>query len=60
VAGIQLLAGYQVLDRHAERGMYGSLSHYGKQLTPDLPIIILYPMLQRFFIAGMTVGSVKG
>lgn len=29
-------------------------------IVSTLPIIILYPMLQRFFIAGMTVGSVKG
>jgi putative aldouronate transport system permease protein len=29
-------------------------------IVSTLPIIILYPMLQRFFIAGMTVGAVKG
>ncbi|GHV52755.1 sugar ABC transporter permease [Spirochaetia bacterium] len=29
-------------------------------IVSTLPIIILYPMLQRFFIAGLTVGSVKG
>lgn len=29
-------------------------------ITSTLPIIILYPMLQRFFVAGLTVGSVKG
>jgi len=29
-------------------------------ITSTLPIIILYPMLQRFFVAGLTLGSVKG
>ncbi|MDR2417438.1 MAG: carbohydrate ABC transporter permease [Treponema sp.] len=29
-------------------------------IVSTLPIIILYPMLQRFFITGMTVGAVKG
>jgi putative aldouronate transport system permease protein len=29
-------------------------------IVSTLPIIILYPILQRFFIAGLTVGSVKG
>ena len=29
-------------------------------IISTLPSIILYPILQRFFIAGLTVGSVKG
>ena len=29
-------------------------------IVSTLPIIVLYPVLQRFFIAGLTVGSVKG
>jgi len=29
-------------------------------IVSTLPIIVLYPLLQRFFIAGLTVGSVKG
>lgn len=29
-------------------------------ITSTIPIIILYPLLQRFFISGLTVGSVKG
>ena len=29
-------------------------------LVSVVPIIILYPFLQRFFVKGLTVGSVKG
>ena len=29
-------------------------------IVSTLPIIALYPILQRFFIVGLTVGSVKG
>ena len=29
-------------------------------MTSTLPIIILYPFLQRYFVKGLTVGSVKG
>ena len=29
-------------------------------MVSTLPIIILYPMLQRFFITGLTLGSIKG
>ncbi len=29
-------------------------------ITSTLPIIILYPFLQKYFVKGLTVGSVKG
>ncbi|MFV0519272.1 MAG: carbohydrate ABC transporter permease [Lachnospirales bacterium] len=29
-------------------------------ITTTLPIIILYPFLQKYFVKGLTVGSVKG
>lgn len=32
----------------------------GAIILTTLPIIILYPFLQRYFITGLTIGSVKG
>lgn len=29
-------------------------------ITTTLPIIVLYPFLQKYFVKGLTVGSVKG
>lgn len=29
-------------------------------ITSTLPIIILYPFLQKYFVKGLTVGSIKG
>lgn len=44
----------------AERSSIGISIKSAVILISTLPIIVLYPFLQRFFIAGMTVGSVKG
>ena len=29
-------------------------------IVSTLPIICIYPFLQKYFVKGMTVGSVKG
>lgn len=44
----------------ADRSSIGISIKSAVIIVSTLPIIVLYPMLQRFFIAGMTVGSVKG
>jgi putative aldouronate transport system permease protein len=44
----------------ADRSSIGIAIKAAVIMVSTLPIIILYPLLQRFFIAGLTVGSVKG
>ena len=29
-------------------------------ITSILPIVIIYPFLQRFFLKGIMIGSIKG
>ena len=33
---------------------------YGVILISALPLLILYPFLQRFFVQGITIGAIKG
>lgn len=44
----------------ADRSSIGIAIKSAVIMVSTLPIIILYPMLQRFFISGLTVGAVKG
>ena len=38
----------------------GDLSKYGIIIASSLPLMILYPFLQRYFIQGVMIGAVKG
>lgn len=56
----QSLAGAASGSASADRTtVYATLRSTSIILT-TLPIIMLYPFLQRYFVKGMTVGSVKG
>lgn len=33
---------------------------YGVMIVSSLPVIIVYPFLQKYFVKGMMVGSIKG
>jgi putative aldouronate transport system permease protein len=58
-----IVAGTQMVGEGAGSAEAQSLGIAVKSaviIVSTLPIIVLYPLLQRFFIAGLTVGSVKG
>ena len=38
----------------------GELIKYGVIIASSLPLLILYPFLQRYFIQGVMIGAVKG
>lgn len=33
---------------------------YGAMIVSTLPVIVIYPFLQKYFVKGMMVGSIKG
>lgn len=51
------------LDRIEEQQYMQRLSdliRYGSIIVSSLPMLILYPFLQKYFVKGMLIGSVKG
>lgn len=38
----------------------GELIKYGVIIVSSLPVLILYPFLQKYFVQGVMIGSVKG
>jgi putative aldouronate transport system permease protein len=36
------------------------LIKYGMVVVASLPVLILYPFLQRYFVKGVMIGSIKG
>jgi putative aldouronate transport system permease protein len=44
-----------ILQFVSERGMQGA-----QIVLTTLPILLVYPLLQRYFVSGLTLGAVKG
>jgi putative aldouronate transport system permease protein len=47
----------EALQRKAE---IADIVKYAVIIVATLPIIIIYPFMQRFFVKGVMIGSVKG
>lgn len=47
-------------EAYTEQVEMASLIKYAVMIVSTLPILAVYPFLQRFFIKGMLIGSVKG
>ncbi len=61
-----LIAAQQIMSEGADaeeliemQRLYETIK-YGVMIVASLPVLILYPFLQRFFIKGVMIGSVKG
>ena len=48
------------LDTISERIMLAETIKYALIIVSTLPMMVLYPMLQRYFEKGVMVGAVKG
>jgi putative aldouronate transport system permease protein len=43
-----------------EQVLYVDLVKYALIVVSTLPMMMLYPFLQRFFVRGVMVGAIKG
>jgi putative aldouronate transport system permease protein len=59
---IQNNSGNTVADalKQVERQQLSDLLKYSLIVVATLPVLIIYPFVQRYFVQGMLVGSVKG
>jgi putative aldouronate transport system permease protein len=48
------------LEELAEQQNLANLIKYGIIIVSSLPVLILYPFLQRYFVKGVMIGSIKG
>ena len=44
----------------ARRSYIAYTMKYSMVLISSLPMLILYPFLQRYFVKGLLIGSLKG
>jgi putative aldouronate transport system permease protein len=45
---------------YADQQRVTELIKFGMIIVASLPLIILYPFLQRYFVKGMMIGAIKG
>ncbi|MFC5652955.1 carbohydrate ABC transporter permease [Paenibacillus solisilvae] len=53
-------SGSQDALKLVERQQLADLLKYSLIVVATLPVLVIYPFVQRFFVQGMLVGSVKG
>lgn len=53
-------AGGAMLSMATERQNVAELIKYGVVIVASLPMLILYPFIQKHFVKGVMIGSIKG
>lgn len=60
VSNQMIIDDYTSYQDLAEREMFAEYIKYGVVVVSTLPILVIYPFLQRYFVRGVTIGAVKG
>jgi putative aldouronate transport system permease protein len=50
-----------VQDENAESlAMASNMMKYGVIIIASIPVLILYPFIQKYFVKGVMIGAIKG
>lgn len=50
----------EAMEAMAQQARIADIVKYAIMIVASLPLLIVYPFLQRFFVKGVLIGSVKG
>lgn len=56
----KMLADINYMEKAEEKRKISELIKYGVIIVSSLPVLILYPFMQQYFVKGVMVGSLKG
>ena len=48
------------VEAAAQMEKMGEVIKYGVIVVSTLPVIVVYPFLQKYFVQGVMIGSLKG
>jgi putative aldouronate transport system permease protein len=48
------------VSSYADQQRVTELIKYGMIIVASIPLVVLYPFLQRYFVKGMMIGAIKG
>ena len=51
---------YDVADEMARQAMRAETIKYSVIVVSSIPMLIMYPFVQRFFVKGVMIGAIKG
>ena len=48
------------IEEYERRVMMGELLKYSSIVISSIPVILLYPFIQKHFVKGVMIGALKG